>query len=288
MSRDARIAAVAALQHGVVSVGQLRREGLDKHAIRSRVKRGLLHRVHQGVYAVGHAPVSDQAWWMAAVLACGAGAVLSHASAAALWGLLRPLEGPVDVSVPVHSGRRRRDGIRLHRRAALAGAALARGQEVPPIPAVTVHDGIPVTAPWLTIDDLRGALPSQLHRRAVREAELRRFALSPRTPRDGTRSDVERDFLALCRRHRLPPPEVNVRIGRWTVDFLWRAERLVVEADTWGTHGGSVAFEDDHARDLELRRRGFSVCRYTDRQIRGQPGPVAADLRERLRGVAPA
>jgi len=221
---------------------------------------------------------------MAAVLACGVGAVLSHGSAAALWGLLRPLDGPVDVSVPVRSGRKRRDGIAIHRRAALATASLSRGEDAQPLPAVTIHDRIPVTAPWQTINDLRGQVPSRLYRRAVREAEMRRFALSPSTPRDRTRSDVERDFLALCRRHRLPPPEVNAWLGRWTVDFLWRTERLVVEADTWGTHGGSVAFEDDHARDLDLRRRGFSICRYTDRQIRDEASLVAADLSERLRG----
>ncbi len=219
---------------------------------------------------------------MAAVLACGDGAVLSHDGAAALWGLLRPLEGPIDVSVPVHSGRGRRRGIELHRCVSLAGASLALRQAGPPAPAVTVRDRIPVTAPWRTVDDLRGHVPPRLHRRAVREAELRRFALSPTTPRDGTRSDVERDFLRLCRRHRLPAPDVNARIGRWTVDFVWPAERLVVEADTWGTHGGSVAFEDDHVRDLDLRRRGFSICRYTDRQIHGEPALVAADLGERL------
>jgi very-short-patch-repair endonuclease len=81
---------------------------------------------------------------------------------------------------------------------------------------------------------------------------------------------------------RLPAPEVNVRVGRWTVDCLWRAERVVVETDSWGFHRGSIAFEDDHARDLELRRRGLDVRRFTYRQVRDQPAQVAADLRDAL------
>ncbi|HEX2392420.1 MAG TPA: DUF559 domain-containing protein [Solirubrobacterales bacterium] len=227
---------------------------------------------------------------MAAVLACGDGAVLSHGSAAALWGLLRPIDGPTDVSVPTHSGRRRRPGIRVHRCSSLAGASLvprrADASADGPIPAATRREGIPVTAPWRTIEDLRATVAPKLHRRAAREAELRRFALSPATPRDRTRSDVEGDFLELCRRHRLPAPEVNLRIGRWTVDFVWPAQRLVVETDSWATHGSSTAFEDDHARDLDLRRRGFTIHRYTERQIRREPDPVVADLRELLQRAA--
>jgi very-short-patch-repair endonuclease len=208
---------------------------------------------------------------MAAVLACGRGAVLSHRSAAALWDLLRPFDVPVEVSVPTRNGRGRRQGIRIHRIGTLTRSA------------VTIRDGIPVTAPWRTIEDLRGIVTPRQHRRAVREAEMRRYALGPRTRGDGTRSDVEQLFLALCRREGIPAPEVNVRIGRWTVDFLWRSQRLVVEADSWRFHGGSAAFEDDHARDIDLRRRGYAVHRFTEHQIREEWEVVQADLAAALR-----
>lgn len=95
---------------------------------------------------------------------------------------------------------------------------------------------------------------------------------------DRSRSDLESLFLELCRRHRLPPPEVNVRLGRWEVDFLWRAQRLVVETDSFAYHRGSVAFQEDHARDLDLRQRGFAVRRFSERQLEEQPERVIADV----------
>ena len=203
---------------------------------------------------------------MAAVLACGPSAVLSHRSAAALWNLLRPMDGPVDVSVPSQNGRRPRRGICVHRRRSLSPRA------------TTVRNLIPVTTPRQTIEDLRGIVSPSLRRRALRQAEVKRFAMGPRAGGDRTRSDLERRFLALCRRNRIPKPLVNVRIGRWTVDFLWPEQRVVVETDSWRFHGGSVAFEDDRARDLDLRLRGYSVHRFTERQIREEEAVVAADL----------
>jgi hypothetical protein len=95
---------------------------------------------------------------------------------------------------------------------------------------------------------------------------------------DGTRSDLEGDFLRICRRAGLPAPEVNVKVGRWTVDFLWRAERLVVEADSYLYHRGRIAFQDDHARELDLRARGFALRRFDERQIDEEPAAVAADI----------
>lgn len=206
---------------------------------------------------------------MAAVLACGAGAVVSHGSAAALWGLLRSASGPVDVSVPSANGRSRRTGIRLHRCPSLAAGLVAERR------------GIPVTTPARTIADLRLVVPAWQWRRAVRQAEFAGFRLDIET--DGTRSDPEADFLRLCRRHRLPAPEVNVRVGRWTVDFLWRRQRVAVETDSYGFHRGSIAFEDDHARDLDLHALGMDVRRFTCRQIDSEPDRVAAALREALR-----
>jgi very-short-patch-repair endonuclease len=269
-SSDSVIARTATQQHGVVTHRQLRDAGLSRSAIAKRAQRGRLHRLHRGVYAVGHAAPSHEQRWMAAILACGSGAALSHGSAAVLWDLLRPLRGPIDVSVPTQVGRATQAGIHLHRCASL------RSDDV------TRRRGIPVTTPALTIADLKAALSPKLLRRAIRQAEMQGFSLGPGVETDRTRSDLERDFLRLCRRHGLSEPQVNVRIGRWTVDFLWPAKRLVVETDSHRWHRGSVAFEDDHVRDLDLRRRGYAVSRFTERQIREDAAEVVADLREAL------
>jgi very-short-patch-repair endonuclease len=282
---DAQIARVAGLQHGMITARQLGGTGLSRASISERVRAGRLHRVHRGVYAVGHAASNREGRWMAAVLACGQGAVLSHASAAALWGFLRPVDGPIEVSIPSQSGRRGRPGIRLHRCLSLASDSKAHlfgsAEQTRLAPPVTARRGIPVTTPQRTIEDLRrSGVPERLVRRAMRQAELAGWRVREGGHR--TRSDLEDDFLALCRRHGLPRPEVNMKIGRWEVDFLWRADRLVVETDAWGTHRGSVAFEDDHAREVDLRARGFSVRRYTEAQIRDLPAVVVADLRAAL------
>jgi uncharacterized protein DUF559 len=203
---------------------------------------------------------------MAAVLACGEGAVLSHRCAAELWGLLRPQAGPIDISIPTQCGRATRRGIRLHRCTSLTPDTTTR------------RFNIPVTTPARTISDLRGQVPLRLWRRAVRQAELAGYLLSSEVESDGTRSDLEQDFLLICRRAGLPAPEVSVKIGRWTVDFLWRSARLAVEADSYLYHRGRVAFQDDHARDLDLRRHGFEVRRFDERQINEEPDRVAADL----------
>jgi very-short-patch-repair endonuclease len=216
---------------------------------------------------------------MAAVLACGPGAVLSHGAAAVHWGLLRPLEGPVDVTVPTHNGRKRQRGIRLHRCATFgAGAPLSTGG-LPKRPAslVTVRDGIPVTTVARTLADLPSTLPPRLVRRAIRQAEFLGLALGE-IKTDRTRSDLERYFLRLCRRYGLPVPEVNVKIDGMTVDFLWRSRRLVVETDSYVTHGGTIAFEDDRKRDLRLRRLGYSVHRFSERQLEVESAAVIEDV----------
>lgn len=263
---DGAAARVAAQQHGVVTRRQLESCGLGSKAITIRVRKGQLNRVHQGVYAVGHRGLSLHGRFMAAVLACGDGAVLSHVSAAVLWKLLYPIEGPVHVSTPTTSGRKKRGGIHLHRCPSL----------------LTTHrDRIPVTTVPRTIEDLEGYVPPRLHRRARRQAELMGYRLDG-VESDRTRSDLETLFLAICTQHHLPPPEVNVKLGRWEVDFLWRAQRVVVETDFWTYHRGSVAFEDDHARDLDLRAAGYTVLRFTDRQLEGEAERVAAVVRAAL------
>lgn len=272
---DRRVAVVAGRQYGVIGVAQLRAAGVSRGAVLRRVESGRLHRIHQGVYAVGHPGVSREGRWLAAVLASGPGAVLSHGGAAAHWGLLRPLSGPVDVSVPTQAGRRARTGVRLHRRAAL------RADEV------TRHRGIPVTTPSRTVADLPGTVPPRLARRARRQAEVLGMPLAAEILSDRTRSDLERDFLALCRHSSLPMPEVNVTIGRWTVDFAWPQRRLVVETDSYRYHQGKIAFEDDHERDFALREFGYDVVRLSERHLTTDRDRVVARLRELLRRTEP-
>jgi hypothetical protein len=209
--------------------------------------------------------------FMAAVLACGEGAVLSHGSAAVLWGFLKPLDGPVHVTSPSTSGKAQRAGIVLHRSPSLRRKGETR-----------VRDRIPVTAPRRTIEDLPSVLPLYLVRRAKRQAEFLGHELGLST--DRSRSDLETDFLSFCRRHGLPLPEVNVKVGRWEVDFLWPDQKLAVETDFFDYHRGSVAFEDDHRRDLDLRLRGYAVHRYTGAQLRSYPAEIAAELGEVLAG----
>ena len=264
---DARVAEIAGRQHGVISIGQLRRAGITRDAVRRRLETGRLHRIHRGVYAVGHPGISRHGGWMAAALAYGEGAAVSHRSAAELWGLLNPVDGAIDVSVPGNAGRARRSGLRLHRRTALRPVAITR------------RHGIPVTQPAQTIADLRGSVSPRELRRAIRQTNVLGLPLGSEIARDRTRSDLERDFLRLCSRYRLPMPVVNVRIGPHLVDFLWRDRRLVVETDGYRYHRGRQAFRDDRTRDLDLRSRGFEVLRLSEEQIDDEPERVAEALR---------
>jgi very-short-patch-repair endonuclease len=150
-----------------------------------------------------------------------------------------------------------------------------------PVPLTTVRDRIPLTTVARTLLDLRATLPPRLVRRAIRQAEFLRLPTGIET--DRTRSDLESYFLRLCRRFRLPRPEVNVPIGAMTVDFLWRSARLIVETDSYATHGGTIAFDDDRERDLRLRRRGYAVHHFGERQLELEPAAVAADILTALR-----
>lgn len=228
---------------------------------------------------------------MAAVLAVGGGptraaeplarwgAAISHRSAAELWALIEPQGEPVDASVPGNGGRRRGGGIRLHRSLTLLPAD------------VTLRGGIPVTTPARTIADLRraaaarrpGALSPPDLRRAIRQAEVLGLPLGDEIQSDRTRSDLEGDFLRLCRSRRLPTPEVNVPIGRDLVDFLWRDRRFVVETDSFQYHRGRIAFQDDRDRDLRLRTAGYEVVRFSEKQLNEEPERVAGTLVAALR-----
>ncbi len=210
---------------------------------------------------------------MAAVLSLGDGAVLSHTSAAVLWALLKPMSGPTHISLPSQNGRASRAGIRVHRLRSL------------PPSSRTKRLGIPVTTVPRTIADLIATgLEPRLLRRAIREAEHRRHRLSPRAHAltRGTRSDLELDFLVFLEARRLPLPEVNVQIGRYEVDFLWRKAKLAVETDDYIYHHGEVAFEDDRERDLALRAAGFEPLRVTGRQLEENANLVEATLRSYL------
>jgi very-short-patch-repair endonuclease len=147
---------------------------------------------------------------------------------------------------------------------------------------VTQQRGIPVTNPARTISDLRRVTSPAELRRAIRQAEVAglRTGLEPRQKK--TRSELEDIFLALCHRHRIPTPEVNVKIGAREVDFVWRELRVAVETDSYGFHRGQYAFEDDHERDLALRTRGYDVIRLTYRQLTTKPAYCMAIVEKEL------
>jgi very-short-patch-repair endonuclease len=268
---DLVIARIAGRQHGVVSYDQLRAAGMSQPAVSRRTAAGRLHRLHRGVYAVGHTRISFDGRCMAAVLALSDRAAISHQSAAALWRLLPPSTGPIHVTARGDSGRAHRPGIAIHRSHSLiAGVATRR-------------NGIAVTKPARTLRDLHRSAPEQVFRAAVRKAlDLRLISSNDLGPDpDVTRSELERMFISLCLRHRFPQPEVNVSVGPYEVDFLWRDRRLIVETDGFAHHRSRVAFEADRARDATLQGQGFRVLRFTYRQVLDR-SPVVAALRPLL------
>jgi very-short-patch-repair endonuclease len=125
-------------------------------------------------------------------------------------------------------------------------------------------------------------VPEWESRKAIRQADVLGLPLGEDVRHDRTRSDLERDFLRICKTRRLPYPEINVRVGSYLVDFLWRERRLAVETDGYGYHRGRQAFRDDRRRDLDLRGRGFEVVRLSEEQVAGEPDRVAEVLRELL------
>ena len=271
VSSDAIVARIAARQHGAITFAQLLAAGLTQSGVDRRTVAGRLHRVYRGVYAVGHAALSNEGRWMAATLACGEGAVLSHRSAAELWRMLTPARGTVHVTLAQgSSGRARRVGLRIHRPSSLPSAAC------------TLRNGVAVTTAERTLADLRRTATAEDLHRARRQAAFLKLPIGNEGEPDGSRSRLEKRFLSLCRRYCLVAPEVNVPIGPFTVDFLWRERRLVVETDGWEGHRGRQAFEDDRARDLYLRSQGFEVLRLSWRQVLDHPAAVAAVLRRYL------
>ena len=290
--RDWMIATLATMQYGVVSRRQLLAAGIGAGAIETRLKRHQLHPLHRGVYAVGHTALVPLAREMAAVLACGPSAALSHYSAAWLWGLLEMAYDLIDVTVGRSSHKR--PGVRVHRSRTL-------GPE-----DVRTHRGIPVTAPARTLLDLAEVASARELERAFAEAITQRLTThaalaaaveNARGHRGAgrlrdlltrgeepalTRSEAEDRLLALVREAGLPSPAVNTRLGAHLVDFHWRDRNLVAEVDGYRFHSSRGAFERDRRRDADLNAAGFRVLRITWRQLAEEPMAVIARLAQAL------
>ena len=292
---DARIAELAARQGGVVSSEQLHALGLDTHDIGHRLSIGRIHRLHRGVYAVGHRRLDRQGRCMAAVLACGKGAVLSYRSAAAWWGLLPTQRARVDVTSP--HGRHAIAGVRRHQARSLAAHD------------TTTHEGMPITSVARTLLDLAATVrPDHLERALAHAERLElydhaaiadvlsranghrgRTALAKATAQEPelTRSELEAIFLRLVREAGLPEPETNLPLTaldhlRHDPDFSWPAYRLVVETDGWETHRTRSAFQRDRRKDAALVASGWRVMRFTYEDVTREGATVV----ERLRAAA--
>jgi predicted transcriptional regulator of viral defense system len=291
---DLALAELAEEQFGVVSLAQLRGLGLGDRGVRHRVRAGRMRRLHRGVYAVGHGVLRPEGRRLAAVLACGEGAVLSHVSAAAHWELVDSAAVRVDVTAPVT--RAGIPGIRLHRSRSLD----ARDTDT--------HRGIPITAVPRTLLDLATTVRSDRLERALAQAQRLQLydhraitdlltrsnghrgtgALAKATSREDpkwTRSELEAWFLTLVRDAGLPEPLVNSYLAapdhpRLEVDFYWPTHHLIVELDGWETHRTRAAFERDRARDAALTAAGWRVVRFTSRERRHT-------IQRRLRALLP-
>lgn len=292
---DQAIAALAMRQYGVVALWQLVGLGLSPSAVRNRVASGRLHRVHRGIYAVGYASLTRDGRLMAAALACGPEAVVSHRSAAMKWALRVRSRDWIDVTAPGDRGRRRA-GIRGHSAATLTQHDITR------------IDNIPVTTLARTLLDVAEDATRRELERACDQAETRRLldmtriddVLARANGRRGavlladvlsthligstlTRNELEESLLELCRGAGLPPDAVNAWIaypdgGGAEADFLWRAQRLIVEVDGRDPHTTRHAFEHDRRRDQRLALLGYRVIRFTWRQVMFESAYVAQTL----------
>ncbi|MEJ7789434.1 MAG: DUF559 domain-containing protein [Thermoleophilaceae bacterium] len=289
---ESRIERLALRQQNQVTRAQLLALGLGAEAIRHRVGSRRLVVRYRGVYSLGFAPPTREGRWMAAVLAHGGGAALSHLSAAALWELRAIDPAVIDVVLPSRSGQRPRVGIRLHRPTRLQ-----------PNDSTRRHN-IPVTTVARTLIDLAEVLGARSLERALDEAEflrlLDRSALSAALERNHgrtgaarlaatlarhdpgstrTRSALEEAFLLLTRRAGLPQPEVNARLGPWTIDFLWRERRLAVETDGGRSHNRKRQRESDSARNAWLIANDYRPLRLTWVQVTTRPEEVLEALK---------
>jgi predicted transcriptional regulator of viral defense system len=285
---DLWIAELATRQHGVVAWFQLRDAGIRRALVDFRLAQGRLHIVHRGVYAVGHRALTPEGRMLAAVLAYGPTAVLSHRPAAEHWGLLLGVSSAVHVTVPGRGTLMRRRGIVVHR--------------TPDVDAETLR-AVPVTTVPRTLLDLAATAGRRTLDRAIERAEtLRLFDLAALEPmlaerRPGvavlraalavyddapTRSELERRFLELCDEHDLPRPLVNTRVGGYEVDFLWPEQRVIVETDGLEWHSARGARARDHERDAALVLAGYRPHHVNWRQVVHQPATLAGLVRRLL------
>jgi predicted transcriptional regulator of viral defense system len=285
---------IAAQQHGVIARRQLVELGLGRGAIRHRLAAGRLHRIHPGTYAVGHPHVTDRGRWMAAVLAFGDDALLSHRSAAAVWGFGSGAGSRIDVTA---LGRSRHG---------LPGVVLHQVRRLDPRDRA-VRDRLPVTSVARTLLDLAEVVQARQLERSFEEAErlhlldlaaiLRLRDRSPgrrglraldallsdhRTPPPETRSELEQRFVEFCREVGLPSPANNVSLAGFEVDAFWPGTRLVVELDGYAFHRTRGAFERDRARDTALQVAGYRILRVTSRRLVEEPVAVADAIRSLL------
>jgi very-short-patch-repair endonuclease len=292
-SRWSQVAELAGKQHGVSALWQLFRLGLPRGWIEHQIRSGRLHRVFRGVYAVGHASVSVQGRALAAVLACGQDAVLSHWAAAAHWDLLATSRTVIDVVVL--GNRVGQKGIKVH-----CVRQLDRTER-------TIRDQIPITTVPRTLLDLAAVATERQLRRATNEATRQGWlnskvvnelcarhpgrsgikpfkaviaAVNPGTRR--TRSDLEDDFLTLCRHEKLPTPNVNTKVEGVEVDIHFPGTRLIVELDSYEYHRTPQEFDNDRRRDAYLKTKGYEVLRVSDQWLNTNPRGVAITVRQLL------
>jgi very-short-patch-repair endonuclease len=277
------VADLATRQHGVVGRNQLRECGVSDAVVDGWSTAGWLHRLYRGVYAVGHRRLTAEGHWMAAVLACAPGAVLTGRAGLALHDV-RPIpSGAIDVIVGV-SGRRSRPGIRVHRSRHLHPDDRT---EIDSIPVTTIERtllefAVRTSQGWLQVavdeahrrDLLDGrALDALLarnpHHPGAKKLRTTIAGLTDEAPM--TRSEPENAFRALVVEYDLPRPQVNVVLHGELVDFYWPQARLVVEVDSYGFHKSRAKFEDDRRKDAKLQVAGERVLRFTDRQIISEP-----------------
>ncbi len=295
------LAELAGRQHGVVSIRQLKALGYSRDSVVKAVRAGRVHRLYAGVYAVGHTNLSPLGECLAAVLACGPRSVLSHFSAAWLWGIVRSGPAPYEVTTPLPR-RRKPPRIVVHRARRLTDADRA------------VEEGIPVTSvPRVLLDlaarDRRGRLRRYMERaeelglldlREVQElldrtrghhgwGRLRRAAAFYESP-PFTRSQFERRFLEAVTAAGLPRPSVNFNVAGFEVDMYWPRQRFAVELDSFGTHGTHEAFGRDRLRQEDLLLVGVAMTRVTDARFYREADAVIARVsrlledRDRLLG----
>jgi very-short-patch-repair endonuclease len=289
MRSHAAVAELAARQYGVVTHRQLRRLGFSQGKIARSSTALRLHRVHRGVYSVGHTVLSDRARCLAGVLSSGRGAIVSHAAAAWLWGLIPSCPKIIDVTVPQHGGSRK--GIALHHSSTLVPEEHGKFGQIP-ITALprTLLDLAATASPratWNAVDraerrdvlDLTEIDAMLRRRRGHRGAERLRKALTIYREPGFYRARSERLFRRLVKKAGLRAPVLNIWVDKFEIDAYWEEERFAVEIDGWEAHRTRRAFENDRLRREEMKLAGIDVISISARRIETHPTEVGRHLK---------